>query len=95
MSADRGRDVSLELTEVRTVLSRAETALSALLNLSYAGNWIAPRWVRDPETGKYVVDGEHPAKGTAPDPDVEAMFAALEEVVARLARWRRTGKTRR
>lgn len=62
---DRGRDTSVELTEVRTVLSRAESAMVAVRR----GPW----------------RGE-------PDPEAGEMLAALERVVAELARWRRTGR---
>lgn len=33
MTADRGRETGVALTEIRTVLSRAETARSTILNI--------------------------------------------------------------
>lgn len=88
---DRGRDVSQALTEVRTVLSRAETARRDLIQMSYAGNRPGFRW--DKETGETFWD--LPPTGEAPDPDTEAMVEALDEVIRLLARWRKTGRTRR
>lgn len=93
--------MSRELTEVRTVLSRAETALGALVELSYRGNEKRGHYVPKPTTEpdgpriRWHLDGYLPPSGHAPDPDVEDMHAALEQVVALLARWRKAGKTRR
>lgn len=89
--ADRGRDVSQALTEVRTVLTRAETARADLIELSYAGNRPGYRW--DRETRETHCD--LPPSGEAPDPDTEDMVAALDGVIASLARWRKTGRPRR
>jgi hypothetical protein len=90
---DRGRDVSDALTEVRTVLSRAETAMDTLLWHSYRGNLPTMRTFDTPEgpyKRGYALDG--PPSGKAPDPDVEDMFYALERTVRDLARWRKSGK---
>lgn len=77
----RGRDVSQELGEVRTVLSRAETAIRAVVNLSYRGNLQGDWWCPEPS-------------GEEPDPDTEKMYADLDVVVDILDRWRKTGRTR-
>lgn len=76
--SDRGRDVSPELTEVRTVLSRAETALNTL-------DYIRRQQAKDGEAGFY---------GT-PDADFDRMYGALNEVVAWLDEWRRTGRPKK
>lgn len=94
---DRSRDVSFALTEVRTVLSRAETALDALLWNSYQGNLQKYEWVRfegkpSPAGGEYVLIDELQEPG---DPDAEAMYYAMERVVHELARWRKAGKKKR
>lgn len=79
---DRGRDTSNELTEVRTVLSRAETALNRLFNLPDEGAFwnhktcsYEKRWVRDP--------------------DREEMIDALSRVCDELVQWTRTGRAKR
>ena len=64
---DRGRDRNHVLSEIRTVHSRAKTALAALVShkdSNYAG------W--------------H-------DPDQDEMIVALEEVIEKLDRWKKTG----
>jgi hypothetical protein len=87
--SDRGRDVGDELTEVRTVLSRAETALMTL------------RRYRDREITKYRVrtaddpPGREWVDDRTPDVDVHEMIAALNKTVALLGPWRRTGKAKR
>lgn len=74
-AADRGRDVSWELSEVRTVLSRAENARDSIR--ARPDSWV-------------VTSGR-----IALDPDRVEMLAALDEVIERLARWRRTGRSLR
>lgn len=69
----RGRDSSRALTEVRTVLSRAEAARELIAALR-------------PDTER-----PHPVR----DPDSDDMCAALDQVIAILTRWRRTGPTTR
>jgi hypothetical protein len=83
--ADRSRDVSRELTEVRTVLSRAESALAVLQDEPpRAGHWdystVPAVWVDE---------------GPLIDPDRDDMIAEIEVTIARLARWRRKGPPRR
>lgn len=87
---DRGNDTSEELTEVRTVLSRAESAIATLVKY------------RDQQfrRGRRVYGEGHPPGGTyvedrTPDVDVEDMIAALEKAIEGLNRWRRTGRSRR
>jgi hypothetical protein len=93
--SDRSRDVSYALTEVRTVLSRAETAMEALVRLSYRGNRPTTYGVRVPYGDNNTCMEWHydgPPSGEAPDPDTEDMYYALERAVRDLARWRRAGK---
>lgn len=80
---DRGNETSRALTEVRTVLSRAETALDALSSgpMEYV--------TEHDEEGRYV--GYH----REPDPEQEAMVDALRVAVAALTPWRRAGARRR
>jgi len=94
VNGDRGRDVSDELTEVRTVLSRAENALDTLYRLrrnetthdrARSGHWD----YSDPEHSRFVVDSY------AADPDIDAMIDALEWTVDELKRWRRTGRAKK
>lgn len=79
--ADRGRDVSHELSEVRTVLSRAENAIATLTKYRNR-EFHRTRHV----AGRGFVDDR------TPDPDVRDMIDALERVVAGLTRWRRAGR---
>ena len=86
--ADRGRDVSAELTEVRTVLSRAEDARRTLW--LYQQGEIGGRrghWNYDVQPAVWVDDGPYQQ-----DPDVAEMIEALDETILRLQRWRRTGR---
>lgn len=98
MSTDRSRDKSDALADVRTVLSRAETAIVDLTWASYRGNLPTTYGVQVPygdnnTRAEWHYDG--PPSGRAPDPDTEAMVAALERVVHELARWRHHGAKRR
>lgn len=81
---DRGRETSDALVAVRTVLSRAETALREIEwgNNARDAN---DRPVRD-SSGEWI--GYH-------DEDYDEMRAALEHVVESLDWWRRTGRPRR
>ena len=90
----RGRDVSDELTEVRTVLSRAETALRSIHHLRKVvthlvvnGTAEARRYGIVDKPGIHRVDYRQ-------DPDVEEMERALEATVNMLDRWRKTGRPR-
>ncbi len=85
----RGRDTSRELTEVRTVLSRAENALETLERLAAQGDRHAS-WKC--EEGEDCTVEDH---WTRVDPDSDEMARALANVVGLLDRWRRTGSTRR
>lgn len=84
MTVDRGHEVTNALTEVRTVLSRAETAL-AILDRG-PSEW---RQVGFEEPN--AADYRAPIHVREPDPDQDEMAEALREVVVLLARWRRTG----
>lgn len=88
-AADRGRDSGEALTSVRTVFSRAETALEELGPEGTPTEW-APR-TGDPEQDNYPLR----KAGRFEDPDAPAMRAALRAVVALLGPWRKTGRTTR
>lgn len=80
---DRSRDVGMALTEIRTVLSRAETARrtlnSAIINCD-GRKW---EWI----------DGEHVMTNPGRrDPDAEEMIAVLDEFIAAAGKWRRKGR---
>ncbi|MEU2453846.1 hypothetical protein ABZ605_27685 [Streptomyces sp. NPDC012765] len=77
---DRGRDASHALTEVRTVLSRAESALRTTPT--------EPLYQPDGH-GLYDETG---ARVTAYDPDHDRIQHTLKAVSALLAPWRRTGR---
>lgn len=82
---DRSRDVSDALTEVRTVLSRAESAIDRINSLAL----VQTTYAKDPNSWRQIkVPYEQ-------DPDREDMVLALERVVHELARWRKAGKGRR
>jgi hypothetical protein len=99
---DRSAEAGHALTEIRTVLSRAETTLRYLLDNSTDGrNGPAerPRLPKLP-TGAGMIDaGEPPyAPGGQPfdDPDHALMVEALRQTISALAPWRRgPGKTKR
>lgn len=88
-SVDRGRDSGEALTSVRTVLSRAETALGELGPDGARTEW-------PPKTGDREQDGYSVREaGMFEDPDAPAMRQALRAVVALLGPWRKTGRTKR
>lgn len=88
-SSDRGRDSGEALTSVRTVLSRAETALEELGPDGHRMEW--PPKTGDRERDDYSVRKE----GLFEDPDAPAMRAALRTAIAVLSPWRKTGRTTR
>jgi hypothetical protein len=75
----RGNDVSEELTEVRTVLKRAETALQNIRDARAGATSRA--WSRYPQPFNH-------------DPDTDEMILVLEQAVQGLAKWRKTGRTK-
>lgn len=75
----RGNDVSQELTEVRTVLSRAETAIVYLTRM---------------QANPCEVDKRYGGNAGF-DPDIGEMLTSLRLTVALLRRWRKTGATKR
>ncbi|MBM0201895.1 hypothetical protein JNW90_01330 [Micromonospora sp. STR1s_5] len=79
MEATRGREASRALTQVRTVLSRAETARKTLDGPTEYHTSTGPSGI-DFARGKYE------------DPDAADMRAALDQVVELLSRWRKTGR---
>ena len=81
--ADRSKDVGMALTEIRTVLSRAQTARrtlnSAIINIEgreYA--WIDGQHV--------IVDPGHR------DPDADEMIEVLDAFIAAAQKWQRKGR---
>lgn len=88
-AADRGRDSGEALTSVRTVLSRAETALEELGPEGARTEW--PPKTGDRERDRY---SDREAR-MFEDPDAPAMRQALRAVVALLGPWRKTGRTKR
>ena len=96
---DRSCEVSEALTEVRTVLSRAESAMDRLIYLSYRGNERHDKAeLRTFSSGleQWMPTGElKDAPGETPDPDTEDMYLALDRVVHELDRWRKAGKRKK
>jgi hypothetical protein len=92
VTADRNRVTSVELTEVRTVLSRAETARDTL------AYWLANETSRKvARGGRWDFEATPPAWVDATydaDPDTAEMLAALDQAIALLDRWRRKGRTK-
>ncbi len=84
----RGRESSEAMTEVRTVLSRAESALDRIGPPSTETEWTAQR------PGENLSYTERMA-GRHEDPDADRMRTALTAVVALLEPWRKTGSTKR
>jgi hypothetical protein len=84
---DPHRSTSLVLTEVRTVLSRAETAIETIER--------NPTWILIDSDWDY---GQSPPAYVPPvtqrHPDVDDMLAALRDAVAALERWRGPSKRR-
>ena len=85
---DRSKDVSRELTEIRTVLSRAETALRTIQRTDQGTT--TTEWYTDENDGVSRWRSVH----KDPDPDTVQMQAALIEVVVQLDRWRGKRKSR-
>lgn len=87
---DRGRDVSDELTEVRTVLSRAESGLDRI-------NWCENRRGEEQivrwDFPEGVSGGVPVYEPYEPDQDNADMALALQDVVKILERWRKHGTT--
>lgn len=93
--ADRGRDTSPELTDVRRVLGTARNALAHLLDMPrYRAD--ARKWWADPANAPHLSDEGRAERiaDLAEDPDHAAMVRELTHVVRLLSRWERTGRTR-
>ena len=78
---DPTTSVSTQLTEVRTVLSRARTALELIErnpDWNYHSEYVDRVWVRH----------------TVPHPEVDDMIKSLRDTVVSLSRWERKGKRR-
>lgn len=83
----RGRESGEALTEIRTVLSRAESALRA----------IGPPGHETERTGRKTGAGmsyRDREAGRHEDPDADRMRAALQRVIDELEPWRKTGSAR-
>ncbi|MFH8295110.1 hypothetical protein [Streptomyces sp. NPDC018059] len=80
-ASSRGRESSGALTEVRTVLSRAESALRD-----------GPTEYLYTDDGRGLLHDEHGEWATAYDPDHDQIQQALATVVALLEPWRSTGR---
>lgn len=92
---DRSREAGEALTEIRTVLSRAETALKTLTGQIPLERHRQPK--PPPTVGGMVDAGEPPVDDAHPrpfdDPDLTIMLDTLRQVIALLAPWRRAGRT--
>jgi len=82
MAADRRKDTSEALTEIRTVHSRAWSALD---RLAMNNGLSETRRIE----ASYDEDGEYvpPSIENYRDPDADEMVAALEAFVAATAKW--------
>lgn len=92
MADDRSRDVSTALTEVRTVHSRALSAL-AKLDGPYAGDawWDEVFWDgQGGNEGHRAWYDEHHINYV--DPDLDEMIAALQKTIELLERWEKKGR---
>ncbi len=90
---ERGNETTAALTEVRTVLSRAETALDTLERERVRDGAELPEWqLRSGHREAYDTEGDGLFHA---DRDIDDMIDALSHTVKRLDRYRRTGKTRR
>lgn len=98
MTTSRGRDTGRALTEIRTVRSRAETALS---DIQFNGEGTPGKYV---ETGEVHIGPKgqeyRPVEfvQTGPprfDPDREEMVAALQAFIDATEKWKKTGKATR
>ena len=100
---DLGRSTSGALTEVRTVLSRAQTALLEL-EAPFVGmhrELGGPRWEvkgsrpifgEPDEKGRRWGTGEWTTAVVVPHPQGDDMVAAMRKVVELLEPWERTGR---
>lgn len=83
---DRGRETSSSLVAMRTVLSRAETALDEIERGELVTRDVNDYLIVDSATGEFLPHQ---------DEDYDEMRAALEHVVESLEWWRRTGRPRK
>ncbi len=84
-----GRCTSVALTEVRTVLHRAKTALLHIPTGDSVNNELI---VRGEIHARHL---DKPREVVRPHPELDEMIVALEQVVSLLERWRRTGQPKR
>jgi hypothetical protein len=107
MTDDRSRDVSTALTEVRTVHSRALSALNRLdsewsFDTYYDPDVMAaePQQSDYPDRDSFLVDWRdwhdrrHATAFKMADQDHDEMIDALERVVELLDRWEKKGRRR-
>lgn len=94
---DIGRSTSSALVAVRTVLSSAETALHSWSNMqpmeTQPGKFIGYR--HEPHDGYDPETGYLGRELVRPHPELDEMREVLEEIVAKLDRWRRTGRPKK
>jgi len=86
------KKTSVALVELRTVASRAETALGVIGSLPArrAGARAFGRQieVRNPDAAAHYINLTGSSADLAEDPEEPEMITALEQVLALLARWR-------
>jgi hypothetical protein len=75
------------LTEVRTVLSRARTARNTIVDATYYGNYLQPRW--DQDLGKFVHDLPPHGDHSFGHPDAVEMVEALDITIEVLKKWQK------
>lgn len=83
-----GRATSGPLTEIRTVLSRAKTALAYMKE--YPWWWHEFSKPVFSKSGEYI--GRSPGEKVR-HPDIDEMISALETFVSAVEKWDRTGRT--
>lgn len=82
---DPNTSVSTALVEIRTVLSRARTAIEVIDSEGAELVVVPGRWSK----------GEHTPAETIPHPERAEMLDALREFVGKAARWEKRGARRR
>lgn len=98
MTADRGRETSGSLIEIRTVLSRAETARVVIARRMESARGFRRETgeILDVEIGGRVQHIRQTewveTEPAAFDPDREEMLAALDAFIAAAQKWKRTGR---
>lgn len=73
------------LAEVRTVLSRAVTARNKIVDATYYGNYLQPRW--DGREKKFIYDLPPHGDHSYGHPDAVEMVEALDNTIKILKKW--------